>query len=312
MNEQIVIDTDPGVDDALALVYSHNALLPVAAVSAVYGNAHLENVTRNAGYIIKSLGSSWKIYEGADRPLSGKAHLAESHGALGLGAVKPKRSEIVRPTGRSSFELFSKLGSKTKNTIFCLGPLTNIALMLNNPAIAQNIDRLIIIGGAFSGKGNVTYYAEFNAYNDPESFQMVMNQVINYGIDAVVIPAEVCRKVLLTKRDLEVLEEKITLKTLRQIVEPFIDYYMTNEIHGGYDGAVLYDVLAPVYYHHPELFTLKASRVTVELRDDAKRGQTIASPDPGSPIKICTNIVPAEAKRVVMNTLLRCDSEYVR
>lgn len=302
VNEQIIIDTDPGVDDMLALLYAFSANLPITAISTVYGNSSLYNVTRNAGYIVKHLDSNWEIYKGASKPLTGEARRAKSHGVYGLGKVTPQDAEITQPSHESSTALLSTLNHKTTNTIFCLGPLTNIAIALRNTKIARNIDRLIIMGGAFTEAGNTTNYAEFNCINDPEAFQAVIDAATKYKIDTVVVPVEICRKVLLTRYDLQQLERRSKFPSFRKIVEPFLDYYISNR---GYDGAVLYDVLVPLYYQHSKLFTVVPSRVCVELSDKERRGQTTATEDASSSIKICTDILASQAKNIVMETLAK-------
>lgn len=304
MNLPIIIDTDPGIDDALAIAFSYSAKLPVKAISTVYGNSTIENVSRNADFLLDSLGTKWPIHAGASAPLHGKPHLAESHGKTGLGNVvfsNPSASNISsKPADQGLIEI---LENNEDVILFCLGPLTNIAtLFMKRPDLVSKIHQLIIMGGAFYEKGNVTEWGEFNCYNDPAAFQMVVNNACQEKIDTIIIPVEVCRKITLTPTDAELMRKRGMLPEVDKIVEPFINYYIKNERHGGFDGAVLYDVLVPLYYQSPELFTVRPINVSVQ-QDGPKKGLTTAHDDPASPLQLCTDVQASKAKERVMQVL---------
>jgi purine nucleosidase len=307
MQDKIIIDTDPGIDDALALVFGNCAGLPIEAITTVYGNSTIDNVTRTSGYILKSINdNTWEIFKGAERPLSGEGLLAESHGTAGLGSLQPKKSEVQPSESSTANEyLVRTLTTTNNNVLFCLGPLTNLAVAIqNSPGLLQKVRKLIIMGGAFSQRGNVTDFAEFNIYHDPKAASFVFDMAHRQDIDTVIIPAEVCREVLLTKDDLASLQAANLLPNLKSIVEPFVNYYMNDGLHGGYAGAVLYDVLVPVYYLRPELFKSIPANISVDLYDPARRGKTSLISEPSSSIKVCTTVNGAKAKAFVMRTLL--------
>lgn len=156
MQDSITIDTDPGIDDALALLFSFCNKLPVQAATTVYGNSTIDNVTKNAGYVVKNTGAKWDIFKGASVPIDGEARLAQSHGKAGLGDVLPTQSQVKQPNPKSANEYLTSLSADANNVIFCLGPLTNIALALKSkPDLFSSIKKLIIMGGAFTEKGNV-------------------------------------------------------------------------------------------------------------------------------------------------------------
>lgn len=304
MQDKITIDTDPGIDDALALLYSFRNKLQVQAITTVYGNSTIENVTTNAGYIAKSIGAEWNIYKGARGPISGVARLAESHGPTGLGDIQPTSTQVKLPSDDTAQEYLMHLDVNGSNVMFCLGPLTNLAMALNSkPNLLQNISKLVIMGGAFAGKGNVTEFAEFNIYNDPEAAAFVIDTAYKQQVDTTIIPAEVCRKVLLTKDDMQILQAAKLLPDLQSIVEPFIDYYINDSVHGGYAGAVLYDVLVPLYYQYPHVFTTVPSEVKIVMTE-SQRGRTTSIPNDQSSIFICTDIDAERAKKIVMETLV--------
>jgi purine nucleosidase len=304
MPEIITIDTDPGIDDALALLYSFCSKLPIQAITTVYGNSTVDNVTKNAGYIAKSIGAEWNIYKGADKPTLGVGRFAESHGQTGLGNAEPTDAEIKLPSKKTAQEYLTRLDTKDHNILFCIGPLTNLALAIRGkPGFLQGIHKLVIMGGAFVAKGNVTEFAEFNVYNDPEAAALVIDTAYKQRVDTTIIPVEVCRKVLLTKDDMQILQTANLLPDLQSIVEPFIDYYMNDSIHGGYEGAVLYDVLVPLYYLYPHLFITTPSTISVEL-GVAQRGRTTAVVNNKSSVLICTDVDANNAKELVMSALV--------
>lgn len=301
---EVIIDTDPGVDDAFALAYAHGVGLAVAALTTSYGNASVEATTRNAGFVVGSLGSDWPIYQGAAGPLKGEGRLASCHGTSGLGNVTPDPSQVRAAEAVSAAAFFETVASGDDiYDLFCLGPLTNVAeAFARSPEIVNNIGRIVIMGGAFSERGNVTKDAEFNVFNDPLAWQQVVDRVQGIGVPTTVIPAEVCRKVQLTEADLKTLSKRELLPNLRAIVGPYLEYYTQRASHGTYEGAVMYDVLVPLYYKEPGLFTAMRADIKV-TQDGDSSGKTVATRNPNSNLKVCTAIKADQAKEAVMETL---------
>lgn len=300
----IVIDTDPGVDDALALVYAFKAGLPVTALSTVYGNNLVKSSTRNAGYIARTLNTRWRIYQGATKPLEGEGRLSRAHGLSGLGDLMPANNQVAPAESKSAATFFKGLAQgREKFTLFCLGPLTNIAeALMENPSLPNKITKMVIMGGAFSKAGvNISPYAEFNAYNDPLAFQVTLKKAYEAGIDTTVIPGEVCNEVVLTEADLSQLEKQDLLPDIRAIVGPYLGYYLRPGSEGNHQGAILYDVLVPLYYQHPELFV--TSRVRVEVELFPRKGRTVALADKKSSIQICRSVNSIAARALVLKTL---------
>lgn len=180
--QRLVIDTDPGVDDALALLMAHaHPEATVEAILAVAGNAPLARTVENTCIILDQLGASTPVYAGCDRPLlliEGEAAV-EVHGADGLGdaglarssrevAAEHAASALVRMASESPGEL----------TLVCLGPLTNLALALAlDPGLPHELARVVIMGGAVTGKGNTPRLcAEYNIYADPEAAHVVFTR----------------------------------------------------------------------------------------------------------------------------------------
>lgn len=304
---KIIIDTDPGVDDALALAYCKQAGMSIDAVTTVYGNSSLANTTDNARYIMKSLDKSWPIYAGADQPVAGEARLAQSHGSTGLGNVTVDSNQLQLPTVQEKSArdfLLSSLSQSEPLAILCLGPLTNLIEAIKDIDDLSTISQVIIMGGAFSERGNVTEYAEFNFYNDPSAADLSINLLAKHEIPTVIIPAEVCRKVVLTLKELNDMESSKILPNIRDIVQPYLDHYLNDASDGKHDGAVLYDVLVPLYLNQPELFRTVNANVNVEVSSSERYGQSTLSEDPTSTVKVAVDIDSAQAKNNVMRRFL--------
>lgn len=175
----LIVDTDAGVDDAIALLmilaYPGARLMAVTTVS---GNVAEEHVARNVCLILDQLGGSAPVYRGCDRPLMGGILRAGGiHGEDGLGNIAqtlphPK----FRPQDERAAPALVRLGRENagKFTLLALGPLTNLALALRlDPDFAQNVARLVVMGGAIEARGNASVAAEFNILADPEAAAIV-------------------------------------------------------------------------------------------------------------------------------------------
>lgn len=305
MDNNVIIDTDPGVDDALAILYANNARFNVRAITTVYGNSSLDNVTRNVGYLLKAIGSNWPIYKGEGSPLSGKPYLAESHGEVGLGNIIPGNDEIKPFEKITALDYFEKIsGSSHKYTFLCLGPLTTITHALTiQPKLSAKIEQIILMGGAFNQIGNVTKHAEFNIYNDPVALrELIIIAQIN-SIEIVIIPVDVCRKVTLTMNELNDLHGNTQIKNIKNIVEPFINYYTSDSTYGNFDGAVMYDVLVPLFLSNEALFTSVNADIIVDTDPNEYYGRTTFIPNSNSSIRVCTDINARSAKKIIIDIL---------
>ncbi|MEM9374258.1 MAG: nucleoside hydrolase, partial [Planctomycetota bacterium] len=179
---RLIIDTDPGVDDALAIMLAHaHPGVHLEALTVVHGNVGLEQTTQNAFRILDVLDAEALVYAGCDRPLIYRPaeNAARVHGEDGLGDVawpasdRPVATEhaaaaIVRMATESPGEL----------TLVAIGPLTNVAMALRlDPTLPEKIGRFVVMGGAVTGQGNVlTGCAEFNVYTDPEAARIVFEE----------------------------------------------------------------------------------------------------------------------------------------
>lgn len=202
---KVLIDTDPGTDDALALIMALNSRdLDVRGITTVGGNATLADTTRNALRLLEYLDApdardpQLPVARGSARPLSGKFHYGYYfHGPAGLGVRLP--APLTRPHYLTAPEFISKLADDYGGelVVIALGPLTTIATaLIQQPNLASSLKEIVVMGGAVEVPGNVTPRAEFNFYNDPR----VADIVLSAGIPITLVPLDVCRLACLRLR----------------------------------------------------------------------------------------------------------------
>lgn len=271
--EKIIIDTDPGVDDALAIAFGIKALLPILAISSVYGNSTVENCTQNILTILELIDYDVPIYRGSDKPMKGESRLAQSHGDNGLGgfSIQTNRKVPRQPAIEYYQEILgqSDIGDIT---IVAIGPTTNIGhLIEQSPELFKKIGRIIVMGGVFGEKGNVTPYAEFNVYNDPHALDMLLTS--NHP-QIIIVPANICRQVMFTQEIFDKITNKKLATGLAKVSQMYIDYYTKNSEYGGFEGGVMYDLLAVALLVEPRLFELNGAKVQVVTDSSDKYGLT--------------------------------------
>ena len=190
---RLVIDTDPGTDDAVALVMAlRRPGVRVEALTVAAGNVDVDQCVRNAHYVLELCGRDLPVYRGAGKPLSRPARTAaEVHGGDGLGdlGLRPKHSQAAPGVAAEALvDLIRR--SPGELTLVTLAPLTNIALALDlAPEIAGMVRRVVLMGGAANTLGNVTPAAEFNIWCDPEAARIVFQS----GLPLTMIGIELCR-----------------------------------------------------------------------------------------------------------------------
>lgn len=267
----VVLDTDLGVDDALALMLAVRAHVPLCGVTAVYGNASLQDTTTNALSVLELLGADLPVYPGASRPLIKESRKAECHGDGGLGGWRAK--DLCKPQRESAQSFLRRQCQEQRGvTVVCIGPLTNLAgLVQSEPEIAQMIQRVVIMGGVIGGRGNITPYAEFNAWSDPDAFAIVLGM----QTEKILIPANVCRTVVFSRQDFDQIPRTGFGKSIRTIVDSYIRYYEEHSVHGGFRGGVMYDVLAVAYLLNPRLFQSAPMCIEINTTNGAYRGATV-------------------------------------
>lgn len=262
--KKIIIDTDPGKDDFLAiLMLILSKKVNIQAITTVMGNSTLANVTANTQYLLDLTNSQIPIYAGSAQPLSRSFKPGNVMGKTGLTGVDVKPIKIVE--GQAVTTL-TKLNRATN--VLLLGPQTNLALALKkNPSLESKIKSLVIMGGAINCRGNTNSYAEFNIFTDPEAAKVVFET----RIPKVLIPLDLCYQVPLYLRDFERIRNPQYRELIIQLIRPYIKALKKYE---NQDGAIVYDALAAYYLLNPSAFTLTPMSLTIETIRSKNLGQT--------------------------------------
>lgn len=282
------IDTDMGVDDGLALVVADMILPHICAVSTVVGNVSLETATRNALIFRKLLDRTqeWRVIRGAERATGGfRSDAAHIHGADGLGGATSLLDETLKE------ELSHIPVSALKEapapsveavTVIGIGPATNIPRLVSWYG-RKTIRRIILMSGVFFDAGNITPFAEFNAYSDPAALQMTLD----LGIPVLIVPLDLCRKVQLSLR-LFSSGGDVEASQLAQLVKySHLRYADSCHVAEGVDGCFPDDAVAVLAAAEPHRFHKLRGHVTVEC-DGARRGQTTIALDDTSHVEVAT------------------------
>jgi purine nucleosidase len=267
----LVIDTDPGIDDALALILAARARrAQVCAVSVSYGNTTLDRATRNARHVLARAGCTAPVFPGWDRPLSRPLVTAkETHGPDGLGDHELPPPEPVRPTRTAILQAVRAAGRPV--TLVTLGPLTNLAHALRNDAalLRSRVVRHVAMGGNLAAAGNSGGLAEFNVWCDPEAAA----EVFAAGLGTELVGLDVTRRLVITAPAVQ------KLATLRdadaQWLGRLLGFYV--RFHERYErlaGAVINDPLAVALALEPAWGSAVALPIAVRLAAAEGRGET--------------------------------------
>ena len=272
---RVIIDTDPGIDDAMAIFLALNSPeLKVEALTVVPGNVEAWQGLENALKMVSLAGRcDLPVAGGAQHPLNQKLITAQFwHGKNGLAGVLLPASKC-KADPRFGPDLIIELAHKYPNeiTLIPVGPLTNIALAVSkDPSIVPLIKDVVIMGGSITG-GNVNGAAEANIYGDPEAASIVFNA----GWIVTMIGSDVGERTIMTRKYLN------DLKALHGPQSEFIyklaDFYLARSEKSGYAGAAMYDPLAVATVIDPTLVTLKDMHVDVETKGEFTRGETVAN-----------------------------------
>jgi purine nucleosidase len=271
MKPKIIIDTDAGHDDALALMLLiKSQQFDIQAVTTVAGNSDIKNVTRNAKAVLDLMEVTLPLYSGYENPLKRELIKAVVHGDSGLDGLDMSATQFTL-TGDAPEKIIELVKANPGEiSILTLGPLSNIARALQqDPSIADDIKELVIMGGAIDVPGNKNRVAEFNMFVDPEAADITFKT----GIKKVVVPLDPCNHIILGLDTFEALQGSSLHKPLSSLMQHFIAGITSDE---GVEGALVYDALAAYYLVNPDAFTLKAMDIVVETKGEHTFGMTVA------------------------------------
>ena len=274
---KIIFDTDPGIDDAMALLFIEaSPALELIAVTTIFGNADIDTTTRNALYLKQRFGLTAPVYKGSDKPLVRPRNPSPTfvHGENGLGDVELTGLIPAEPEAKPAHQAIIDLARQYPGeVVLCaVGPLTNLALALQaDPEVATLLKSVVIMGGAFgvAGKpGNVTPVAEANIWNDPEA----ADQVFTAPWSLTAVSLDVTTQVVMSPDYMEALAAGggDAGGFLNAISKPYTAFY------GGRDGIVgccVHDAAAVAFVIDPSLFKVRRGSVRV-VTEGIALGQT--------------------------------------
>ena len=275
----VVIDTDPGVDDALALALAlASPELSVRAVTTVAGNVDLATGTANAGYLLRILapGRGIRLAQGCAKPLARDLVTAEEvHGSDGLAGITGHERWRRRPADSTDVAadavdviIDEVAGSPEPVTVIALGPLTNVAAALQrDPAAMRRAAGIVVMGGSLHAGGNVTPQAEFNFYVDPEAADAVMAS----GLPVVMTPLDVTHQLAVSD---QTVESRLLARSEPRsaFLGELIQRARAEQFTGRGGRLLLHDPAAVATLLWPELFTMQSHALTVGGGDGDQRG----------------------------------------
>jgi inosine-uridine nucleoside N-ribohydrolase len=282
----VLIDCDPGQDDALALLLAlASPELDVVGVTTVAGNHTVDRTTTNALKVLELAGRpDIPVASGADRPLVSELVIADdAHGSTGLDGPELPEPSFQPVEGKAVDFVAARLAKADRPiTLVPTGPLTNVALLLAAyPEAAERIQRIVLMGGAI-GPGNQTASAEFNIWTDPEAAWRVFES----GLDITMVGLDVTNKAVLTPADADRLRGAGKVgAAAAAMLDFYLGFYLEAYEHG---GAPIHDALAVACVFRPDLLTVEDRRLDIELAG-ISRGRTVVD------MRARTTLPPANA-----------------
>lgn len=277
---KVIFDTDPGIDDAMALLFLHqHPEIDLIGITTVFGNASVETTTRNALFLKREWNIAAPVAKGNGKSFDPMRNPVDwpvmIHGHDGLGNIDvPETIDLpVDPRPAHRFIIDTVRQNPGEVTLIAVGRMSNLAFALKEaPEIAALVKQVIIMGGAFDVPGNITPAAEANIHGDPEAADVVMTAPWK----VVVVGLDVTMKTVMTRTLLNEIVAKggARAKLLSDISQLYIDFYGRHVK----DGMVVHDSCAGVYLVAPHLFTARSGAIRVVAGGIAD-GQTIQKPD---------------------------------
>ena len=304
----LIIDTDPGIDDCLALLLALNSPeLDVRGISVSYGNTTIENAFRNAVEILRKVKRPpppptpppppvrVPLGIGARRPLKRQLQVADdTHGPSGLGYAELPPAGVILDYVRPLERMLQAQPQPV--TLVTLGPVTSLALVLRaNPGLVrEKVSRHVAMIGTIEATGTQTRYSEFNAWCDPEALATVLAA----EMPTEMIGLDVTRKIVIKGNEVERLAQSSTW--LYDALRFYVEFHRKQE---GLDGAVINDVLAIAYLVQPEILTFSDLRLSVNLEDGPSRGRTKLDAK-GSFTRVAMEVQAPQVRRLLFERVL--------
>lgn len=297
----VIIDSDPGIDDMLALLLALGSPeLDVRGISVSYGNTVVENAYRNAVAIVRRAAKLTTLGVGARRPLARPLAVAsETHGESGLGYAALPPAGVILDFVKSLERLLAE--QRAPVTLVTLGPVTSLALALrrDEALVRRSVTRHIAMIGNLAALGNTTRYAEFNAWCDPEA----LDSVLRAELPTEMVGLDVTRQMVLGREEAARLAAAGTpLATwIEDALRFYIEFHKRQE---GLDGCIVNDVLPIAALIEPEALKFEEQRLAVDLEDGEHRGHTRVDPA-GARVRVATQVDLARVRRLLSERVFR-------
>lgn len=302
MSMKLIIDTDPGIDDAMAIFYAAAAPdIELVGLTTVFGNVTTDIATRNALRLAEAARVDIPVAPGATKPhtLPPFPPTSRVHGDEGFGDI-PAATPQGRALNENAADFLCRMARTQPGeiTLCAIGPMTNVAAALErDPEFARNIKQIVMMGGSLEKGGNITPHAEANFYHDPHAAYIVCAS----GADVVMVGLDVTHQILCTAADFDTIAANAPElgRMLHDMSDFYLDFYQSV---GKFDGCSLHDPAAVIACTHPQLFEMQTTAVEVVCDGDAS-GQSIPGPDNRAPIRVCMGVDSDAVKALFIDRL---------
>lgn len=294
MTIPVVFDTDPGIDDAMALLYLNACeQFDLKAITTVFGNASIQQCTSNALYLCERFSIDVPVYAGADKTVTGKAqgkYPTFVHGEDGLGNINAApRSRQQESVSAANYLVESARLYAGELTLIAVGRMTNLALAIQaDPEFCRNVKEVILMGGAVNVPGNVTRWAEANIFGDPEAADILFAS----GIPLTQVGLDVTTKTIMSESYIDVLSRHCgdAGRLLSEITPCYLNFSRNRE---DINGFACHDSSAIAFADNPKIYATSRGTLSVILEGE-QRGRTCfaedAAEDNGGLHTICTTV----------------------
>jgi inosine-uridine nucleoside N-ribohydrolase len=297
----VLIDTDPGIDDMLALLLAlASPELDVRGITVSYGNTVVENAYRNTVEILRRAGKRCTIGVGARRPLKRALAVArETHGDSGLGYAELPPAGVILDFVKSLERLLAEQPRPV--TLVTLGPLTSLALALRGDPdlVRAKVTRHIAMVGNIAARGNTTPYSEFNAWCDPEALAVVLAA----ELPTELVGLDVTRQAVLAPQEITRLASAGApqARWIQDALRFYVEFHKRAE---GLDGCVVNDILPIAALVNPAVLTFEEQRLVVDLEEGDHRGHTRVDPE-GTRVRVATRVNMALVRPLLSERVFR-------
>lgn len=301
---KLIIDTDPGVDDAMAIFYAAAAPdIDLLGLTTIFGNVTVDMATRNALRLVEAAGLDVPVAAGEKTPLvlppfKPSFHVHGDEGFGDIPAVTPKGQAIEE----GAVDFLCRMAREHKGElVLCpIGPLTNIAKAVQqDPDFATNVKRIVLMGGSYREGGNITPHAEANIYHDPHAAEVVFAS----GAHVEMVGLDVTHRILCTAEDFS--EMAVTAPKMGGMLQDMSHFYLEfYKSVGKFDGCSLHDPAAVIACTHPQWFNAEPVGIVVSCEGETS-GATLEAKDARAPAHVYTSVDAEKVKAQFMQQIAR-------